>query len=37
MPSAIPGLAILKLERLFRPLHSDPRWPALLTKMGLAD
>jgi len=31
------GLAWVKLERLFRPLHSDPRWGALLAKMGLAD
>jgi serine/threonine-protein kinase len=32
-----PGLTFLKLEPLLRPLHSDPRWGALLAKMGLAD
>jgi len=31
------GLALLKPEPLLRPLHADPRWGALLTKMGLAD
>jgi serine/threonine protein kinase/tetratricopeptide (TPR) repeat protein len=31
------GLAILKLEPFFRPLHPDPRWGALVARMGLAD
>jgi TolB-like protein/Tfp pilus assembly protein PilF len=31
------GLAGLKLEPALRSLHGDPRWPAFLAKMGLAD
>jgi TolB-like protein len=31
------GLAYLKANWMFRPLHSDPRWPAFLKKVGLSD
>ncbi|MCB1164469.1 protein kinase [bacterium] len=31
------GLPGLKLEPALRSLHGDPRWPALLARMGLAD
>ncbi|MFN8587090.1 MAG: protein kinase [Candidatus Eisenbacteria bacterium] len=31
------GLAVCKLSRRLRPLHADPRWPALLAKLNLAD
>ena len=32
-----PGLSDLKCISLLRPLHADPRWGALLRRMGLAD
>ncbi len=32
-----PGLAYLRPDPLLRSLHSDPRWPVLLAKVGLAD
>jgi TolB-like protein/Flp pilus assembly protein TadD len=32
-----PGLSDLKCISLLRPLRADPRWGALLRKMGLAD
>ncbi len=32
-----PGLAEVKLGRLLRPLHRDPRWGAFLRKMGFED
>ncbi len=32
-----PGLVITKTDLWFRPLHSDPRWPAFLRKLGLHD
>ncbi|MFZ1683802.1 MAG: protein kinase [Candidatus Zixiibacteriota bacterium] len=31
------GMALTKVTRVFRPLHSDPRWPVLLKKIGLVD
>ncbi|MDZ4804749.1 MAG: protein kinase [Candidatus Eisenbacteria bacterium] len=31
------GLTFVKPEPLFRSLHADPRWRALLEKMGLAE
>ncbi|HEY7379515.1 MAG TPA: tetratricopeptide repeat protein [Steroidobacteraceae bacterium] len=31
------GLSQMKPSQLLRPLHADPRWNALLRKMGLAD
>ncbi|HEU4333956.1 MAG TPA: hypothetical protein VFT32_05620, partial [Candidatus Eisenbacteria bacterium] len=30
-----PGLAEIRVEPLFRTLHRDPRWAALLGRMGL--
>ena len=30
------GLPLVKGSPFFRGLHSDPRWPAFLGKMGLA-
>jgi serine/threonine-protein kinase len=32
-----PGLAEIRVEPLFRSLHRDPRWAALLDRMGLGD
>jgi len=32
-----PGLVEIKAEILLRNIHGDPRWPALLQKMGLQD
>jgi len=32
-----PGLTDLKVDRLLRPLHDDPRYAALLARMGLAE
>jgi tetratricopeptide (TPR) repeat protein len=32
-----PGLVEIKAEILLRNIHDDPRWPALLQKMGLQD
>ena len=29
-----PGLASITFDELFKNLHSDPRWPAYLTKIG---
>jgi tetratricopeptide (TPR) repeat protein len=31
------GAAQMKTEPVFRPLHGDPRWDALLVKIGLGD
>ena len=31
------GLALVKAEPTFRGLHGDPRWIALLKKIGLAE
>ena len=31
------GLTEVKREPLMANLHADPRWPALLTKLGLGD
>ncbi len=31
------GLGIVRTDLLLRPLHSDPRWPAFLRKIGLHD
>jgi len=31
------GLSSLRTDTFLRPLHSDPRWNALLRSMGLAD
>ena len=31
------GLGVMKPSLGLRPLHADPRWPAFLAKMGLAD
>jgi eukaryotic-like serine/threonine-protein kinase len=31
-----PGLTWVKLEPVFRTLHGDPRWNAILTRLGLA-
>jgi tetratricopeptide (TPR) repeat protein len=28
------GMAQMRVERVFRPMHGDPRWNALLGKMG---
>jgi len=32
-----PGLSAMKVQPLFRSLHTDPRWDVFLCKMGLAD
>jgi serine/threonine protein kinase/tetratricopeptide (TPR) repeat protein len=32
-----PGMAWLKYEPFFAVLHGDPRWPAMLSRMNLAD
>ena len=31
------GIPLTKVSRHFRSLHDDPRWPAFLEKIGLAD
>lgn len=31
------GVTLLKPEPFFRVLHDDPRWPAMVEKVGLAD
>jgi TolB-like protein/Flp pilus assembly protein TadD len=31
------GISWLRADNLFKPLHSDPRWPVFLRKIGLAD
>ena len=31
------GLPFVKYEFCFRSLHGDPRWPALLARIGLGD
>ena len=30
------GLSDIAVNRFFRPLHGDPRWPAFLTRLGFA-
>lgn len=32
-----PGLSYMRMDALLAKLHDDPRWDALLTKVGLAD
>jgi hypothetical protein len=32
-----PGMEMVKIDPLLRSLHRDPRFPAVLTKMNLAD
>jgi len=32
-----PGMKLLRVESLLKPLHSDPRWGALLETVGLSD
>ncbi|MEP7205790.1 MAG: tetratricopeptide repeat protein [Casimicrobiaceae bacterium] len=32
-----PGLSYMRMDPFLGPLHDDPRWNALLTKIGLAD
>lgn len=31
------GNGLLKISRFFRSLHTDPRWPIIMKKMGFAD
>ena len=31
------GISWLRADNLLKPLHTDPRWPVLLRKIGLAD
>jgi len=31
------GISWLRVDGLLKPLHADPRWPAFLRKVGLAD
>jgi hypothetical protein len=31
------GISWLRADTVLAPLHADPRWPAFLRKIGLAD
>lgn len=31
------GISWVRCDRVLKPLHADPRWPAFLKKIGLSD